>query len=707
MKFKDAYRNKNDAIRVREDLLDEIRVEQVERSRSERQKSQKRRPWLIAIPAVAATAAACIAIVVGVNTGSKNAALRNDEKTAESNYTAAYELAEAAVSPEEAIEPNAPLAVASYEELGDIMQARRSKSRGGMYYGTGDMAVDEAVPEEAPMAAEPMEQPAPVPNDADALATGMKGASENSTDKNYSGTNNQVEGVDEADIVKTDGTWIYALNQSKNKVYILSAEGKDTKIVCTIDLWTASGKDTFWRYYSEMMVFGDRMYLLGTHSEWGEDVSDEDRTYTFAEVYDLGDRTDPICYATHKQQGDYRTARLVGDMLVIVSDYRLYYWRTWDETPIVEFCPKVVSNDESVTLLPGEIYVNPDSDENGFTVVTMMNAADGSAFDSHKAVLGGCSNVYCSGTDLLISSDEWHSEQSDEQTASDGRHFVKIESGSHTNLFRFTIDGGTIEAAASTELPGTLLNQFSMDEYNGYYRFVVTRSDSEEIIWTDGIDTYEWNGSSDCALYVMDGGLNTVGQITGLAKDERVQSVRFMGDTAYFVTFRQVDPLFSVDLGDPYNPTILSTLKIPGFSAYLHPFGAGKLLGIGYDADEEHGWTENVKLSMFDISDPANVTEAFKLSVNDVNYTSVQYNHKIVFADVGTGTIAFPADNAYHVFRVEGDSFRKIGTIKAGDSWYDGARGLFVDDAFYVIGTDAVTVLSFETMEKLATIKLK
>ena len=702
MKFKDAYRNKNDAIRVREDLLDEIRVEQVERLRSERQKSQKRRPWLIAIPAVAATAAACIAIVVGVNRGafSKSAAPANLQ-AADASY---------ALEPEEkdSVSANAPLAVASYEELGEIMQARRSKSRGGMYYAGGDMAVADEAVLEAPMeAAEPAVAPAPVPG-AVMGASDVNTASYDGSEKHYSGTNNQVEGVDEADIVKTDGTWIYALNTSKRKVFILSTDGAETKVVGTIKLKTPSEKDTYWRNYSEMMLYGDRLYLLGTHSDWSENVNEEDRTFTFAETYELGDRTEPKRIASHRLQGDYRTARLVDGKLVIVSDYRIWYWRTWDETmPVSTYCPKVVTNDETVTLLPDEIYVNPDSDENGFTLVTTIDAADGTELDSHKAVLGGCTNVYCNGADLLISSDEWKSEQSDEQTASDGRHFVKIVSGSHTNLFRFSIEGGNIEAKASTTLPGTLLNQFSMDEYNGYYRFVVTRSDSEETIWTDGIDTYEWNSSSDCSLYVMDGGLNTVGQITNLAKDERVQSVRFMGDTAYFVTFRQVDPLFSVDLSDPYDPTILSALKIPGFSAYLHPFGEGKLLGIGYDADEEHGWTENVKLSMFDISDPANVTEAFKLSVKDVNYTSVQYNHKIVFVDVSTGTVAFPADDAYHVFRVEGDSFREIGTIKSGDYWYDDARGLFVDDAFYVIGTNAVTILSFETMEELAKVNLK
>ena len=700
MKFKDAYRNTNDAVHVREDLLDEIRMEQVERSRSERAKRQKRRPWLIAIPAVAATAAACIAIVVGVNSGnlSKNAAPANLQAADASYIQVAEE--------KNSLDPNAPVTVASYEELGEIMQARRSKSRSGMYYAGADVAVADEGTMEAPTEAEPALAPDPMP-DAVMVTNGVKTASDDGSDKNYSGTNNQVEGVDEADIVKTDGTWIYALNTSKRKVYILSADGAETKVVGTIRLKSPSEKDTYWREYSEMMLYGDRLYLIGTHSDWSDNVSDEDRTFTFAETYELGDRTAPERIASHRLQGNYRTARLVDGMLVIVSDYRIWYWRAWDETPVIDYCPKVSTDDESVTLLPDEIYINPDSDETGFTLVTTIDAADGTELDSHKAVLGGCTNVYCSGADLLIASDEWKSEQSDEQTASDGRHFVKTVSGSHTNLFRFSIEGGNVEAKASTTLPGTLLNQFSMDAYNGYYRLVVTRSDSEQTIWTDGVDTYEWNSSSDCALYVLDESFNIVGQITKLAEGERVQSVRFMGDTAYFVTFRQVDPLFSVDLSDPYDPTILSTLKIPGFSAYLHPFGEGKLLGIGYDADEEHGWTENVKLSMFDVSDPANVTEAFKLSVTDVKYTSVQYNHKIVFVDVNTQTVAFPADNGYHVFRVEGDSFREVGTIGLGDYWYDGGRGLFVDDAFYVIGTDAVTVLSFETMEELATISLK
>ncbi len=721
MKFKDSYRKTNDEIHVREGLLDEIRAESAQKTNARKSSA---RQWLIAIPAAAVATAACLAVGFGFgrNAGKKEASRQadavsanapivaeaNETNTEADGFVANAEDASLALTAEalNVSDPTAPEPVGSYDALGEIMKERMNRDRGSSYRNgiIADEAISfemEAMPEEAPMAAsDSMAMPMDVVKTVDA-ANGETGRS-------YSGTNVQVEGVDEADIVKTDGTWIYALNQNKNKVYILSAEGRDSEIVGTIKLRESKDMDMFYQYYSEMMLCGDRLFLFGNYNDWSDKVKDEDRQYTIADVYDISDRTAPKHLATHKQQGNYRSARLVGDLLVLVSDYRIWYWYAIDEAmPVREYCPKVITNGEAVTLLPDEIYVNTESKDNAFTIVATINALDGKEFDSHKAVLGGCSQVYCNGKDVLIASQEWRSDQTEEKTDKNGKHYVQTFSGSDTNLFRFTIEDGKIEAVAETKIPGQLLNQFSMDEYNGYYRFVVTRNESVQTIWTDGIDTYEWNSSGDCSLLVLDGNLNMVGKLENLAKDETVQSVRFMGDVAYFVTFRQVDPLFSADLSDPSNPKIIGTLKIPGFSAYLHPFGEGKLLGIGYDADEEHGWTENVKISMFDISDPSDVKEAFKLSVKDVNWTQVQYNHKIVFADVATQTVAFPADNAYYVFRVEGDSFKKIGEIQTDDDWFGDGRGLFVEDAFYVIGQNEVTILSFETMEKLKTVKFK
>ncbi len=702
MKFKDAYRQKNESIHVRETLLDEIKLA---KENAERQKKSARRPWLIAIPTAAAAVAVAASLVVLI--GLRGTKTGSDSKSAEAPSLGTFAPGPGMLMESAYFEGTDGIkTVASYDELAEIMASRASKSS---YTDSGLTIswVNGVASEEAPVpAAEPnsMTEAVTFPIETDNVKTGSLSAEGGAS---YSGTNNQVAGVDEADIVKTDGKWIYALNQSDNKVYILSAEGKDSKIVGTIKLQQTPENATYWRYYQEMILANDRLYLLGSYNDWSKETDGMSEQYAIAAVYDISDRTAPKEISTLKQQGSYRTARLIGDLLLIVSDYRIWYLYAKDESPIV-YAPRVTVNGTEEKLKPDQIYVNPESKENGFTVVTTINALDGTEYDSYKAVLGGCDTVYCNGTDLLIASQEWESKQSEEQTNSEGKHFVTIVSGTSTNLFRFTLTDGKIEAAASAKVDGALLNQFSMDAYNGYFRIVVTMSKSEETIWTDGIDTYEWKSSSDCELFVLDDDLNVVGKLDQLAKDERVQSVRFMGDTAYFVTFRQVDPLFAVDLSDPHNPAVLSKLKIPGFSAYLHPFGEGKLLGIGYDADEEHGWTENVKLSMFDISDPSNVTEAFKLSVKDAQYTSVQYNHKIVFVDVASGTVAFPSDDKYLVFRADDNGFRQIGEIKVDDLyWFGDARGLFVDDAFYVIAESEVVILSFETMEKLASIKLK
>ncbi len=707
---KDEYRRKMDSIHARESLLDEIRAAE-QKERVEKATKEPRRHWWIAIPtATAAVAVACLAVFVGFRSGAfgkKNAAPMD----ASAGYAAEgptlredADLAAPGEGPAFLAAPHGAFlaTVDSYEALGQIMEAR-SEEKNVRYYGgmvKNESALDMTFPDETDIA--PMEPTMEMPTDSYATDGMQDEPVAGEEGKNYSGTNNQVAGIDEADLVKTDGTWIYALNRTKEAVYLFSAEGKDTKVVSSIRL-TQPGSEHHWRDYSEMMLYGDRLYLLGTDYDW--DKTDRDSEYTFAEVYDVSDRTAPKKLTALKQQGGYRTARLIDDLLVIVSDYRMYMLYKNAE-PAIDYCPRFSVGDDASTLTPGDIYVNPDSNENGFTVITTVNAKDGSEYDSHKAVLGGCDVVYCSGTDLLIAAQEYDREQSEEQTDENGKHFVKIDSGTSTALFRFSIIDGQIEAVASAKIPGMLLNQFSIDADSGYFRLVVTRADSEEIIWTDGIDTYEWSNRSDCALYVLDGELDTVGTLEDLAKDERVQSVRFMGDTAYFVTFRQVDPLFAVDLKDPQNPKVLSALKIPGFSAYLHPFGDGRLLGIGYDADEEHGWTENVKLSLFDVSDPADVKETFKLSVKDAGYTSVQHNHKAVFVDAATGTVAFPADNTYYVFRLDGDKLEPIGKISIGDGWSSEARGLFIDDAFYVVGDERLIVLSFKTMEQLKEIKL-
>ena len=193
-----------------------------------------------------------------------------------------------------------------------------------------------------------------------------------------------------------------------------------------------------------------------------------------------------------------------------------------------------------------------------------------------------------------------------------------------TSIRKIAYDKGTLDAVGQTKIDGVLNDSFSIDEYNGYLRIAATVIPSDynnrimpvpyveeggsDVIVEDEVAVDNASIETN-ALYVLDENLEMTGSIQNLAKEETIHSARFMGDIGYFVTFKQIDPLFSVDLSDPSNPKIIGELKIPGFSDYLHPYGDGKLLGIGLSVDEEGMTTEGVKLSMFDISDPANVKE--------------------------------------------------------------------------------------------------
>ena len=202
--------------------------------------------------------------------------------------------------------------------------------------------------------------------------------------------------------------------------------------------------------------------------------------------------------------------------------------------------------------------------------------------------------------------------------------------------------------------------------------------------------------------------LEIIGSIHNLAKDETIYSARFMGDTGYFVTYRQVDPLFSVDLSDPENPKILGELKIPGFSEYLHPYGDGKLLGIGMDVSEDGFTTEGVKLSMFNVTDPSNVTEENKYTIEESYGTDVGYNYKGVFVDVQKnlfGFITYHDGVTYQLYTYdEAEGFKEVMSRQL--SGYEGSRGLYIGDVFYLVSGNMIESYSMNGFEKMDDIVL-
>lgn len=697
MKFKDAYRSANDSVHARAELLEEMKYKQAKANVEAPNKREKRRAWWVAVPTtVTAAAVACLAVFVGLRAGRNKSAVPSAPMAADSVVASAEEQ-----TADMTVFKNAGISLKTYDTYDAIAEQlmKRSETRRGWDYGSNGLKseTDVSTAGEPVPAPESMEQP---------TFTGMLHAAndmDSASDPNRSeyGTNVQVAGVDEADIVKTDGEWLYCLNRLNNKLYVVSANGADSAVSASAKLREMKEDENGYIEYSEMILANERLYVIGTEYDWNDMANEQ---MTFIDVYELGDRTKLKKVDTLKQEGSYRTARLIGDTLVTVSCKTIWMYDFKNNPEISVWCPSITSEGESQLLEPNDILINEDSRDSGFVLITTVDTATGKQFDSHKAVFGGSNVVYCNKTNLLIASNEWENEKGEEQTDENSKHFVKNISREYTSLCLFEIEAGKIVPIATKKVEGTLLNQFSMDAYNDTYRLVVTRSGYEETIWTDGIDTYEYKQLDDCALYVLDRELEPIGLLENIAENEMVQSVRFMGDVAYFVTFRQVDPLFAVDLSEPTKPTILSALKIPGFSAYLHPFGAGRLLGIGFSADEKTGITDGVKLTLFDVSDPGDVKVIETKKVN-ASYTTVQYNHKAVFADAASGILAFPADEKYYVYKVSDDGFTEYGAIDMGEMSWDGeARGIAIGENFYVVTTEAVVVLSFDSIEKIAEV---
>ncbi len=538
---------------------------------------------------------------------------------------------------------------------------------------------------------------------APSAATSEAPAAVMDSNVDYSGTNVQVKGVDEADIVKTDGAYIYYL--AANQLNILKADGATTALVSSTSL---SADDSWWGYNSELFILGTRLMVItqSYNTVWINDVNggyENNTDQTTAVIYDISNPAKPVQVVSLGQSGSYVSARMVGDYVYLVTSQ--YVYNLVKETPVT-YIPATTVGAETKLLQPTDLYIGGNPQSVAYTVVGAINLKSGANFSSAKAVFGGTSQLYANADHLLLAIAQYSEETLPIAPDKDGKN-VQITNGSNsTDLVLLGISEGQITKLASGNVPGSLLNQFSMDEYKNVFRVVTTLNSWQQRIYTDGVDTYEYDNTNSNALYTLDLNLSILGKIENLAKDETVQSVRFDGDIGYFVTFRQVDPLFAVDLSNPAYPRVLNALKIPGFSEYLHVFKDNLLLGIGYSADEKTGATQGVKLSMFDTTNKSNVKEIATEKV-DASWTIVGSNHKAILVDAQKNLIAFPADSNYYIYRYTEKGFElaaKVNMTADLSSW--NLRGLFIGDYFYVIGESGLTVISLTDFTVVGTVKL-
>lgn len=497
-----------------------------------------------------------------------------------------------------------------------------------------------------------------------AKSTGTDFVYESAASDEYSKTNVQVEGVDEADTVKTDGKFIYIIKSNYDESEkMLKTEIKTVDIrngePARLKSISIDGFKTYEMYLSE-----GRIIVIGTENTEKDSVK--------AVIYDISNPDSPKKIQECTQSGVYSESRLIGGKLYIISNYYIETDNIKKYSPKT-YVPALECKNYNGTVKPDSICFYNECSSPEYTVLSAYDIKDGSLV-STQSVLGGSYTVYASTENIITSS---------------------YPTNGKIQITRFSANGGNIELAASGELNGELLNQFSIDEYKEHFRFVLTSQSSK------------YSGNS---LVILDKDLKETGAIKNIAEGERVYSVRFMGDTAYFVTFRQVDPLFSADVSDPTEPKIIGSLKIPGFSNYLFPFGDGKLFGIGQNADEKTGRTTGMKISMFDISDPANVTECAKTDLN-APYSEALSNHKATLTDSNKNLIGFPAygganNTVYYIFSFEDGKFVKKAEV---DLPYinSGCRGLYANGNFYIAAPDKIYYSPLSELDNFKSSELK
>ncbi len=505
-----------------------------------------------------------------------------------------------------------------------------------------------------------------------------------------SSTNNQVQGVDEADIVKNDGRYIYILRDGN--LIIIDSSSSKPKVIAEKDV-THSNETV-----QSMFVNGDKLaVILSCYYQKDEFIR--------MRVFGIEDKAAPREISTIEQSGLYSDARMIENTVYLLSNYMVTNEKIDKDKP-EEYVPcideKAISED-SISMIEG-------FEEPTYLVISAVDIESGTATAS-EAVLGGAENIYADADSLYYTFTN---------------HRVKDKEKSKykntTTIVKLSLEPEDISTVATGTVDGKPLNQFSMDEYEGNLRIVttVTKGEEKEIEAVIGVQstsgtnktedvssTYmTWTSTTYNSLYVLDNELKIIGSIEDLAKDERVYSVRFDGSIGYFVTFRQTDPLFTVDLSNPKKPKVLSELKIPGFSEYLHPFGQDLLFGFGKSATEQ-GSVTGLKISMFDVSDPANVTENHVTPIAS-SWSEASSNHKAIMVDYAKNIIAFVAADDYGVscmyvygYDVDNGFFLKNETVLENKYSYD-ARFVWIGEYFYLVTQNEITAFSMADFTKTA-----
>lgn len=581
----------------------------------------------------------------------------------------------------------------SYDELKEYLTERELTGHywGGPVFSLGT-GIRESVMFSMPMAgfdgAEAVAESAPAPGSS----------------SDFSGTNVQVEGVDEADVVKTDGQFIYYVKGSEI-IIVRAYPVTDLEIVSRINMS---------RPIQDIYVNGNRLVVFSAQVPrydflYEYDMGVQENYRSILSIIDVSDRASPEEVREISMDGTYFNSRLIGDHLYFIIRNPAYL----DDDVVV--LPSIREGEEWTTI-DAECIWYPNNTRGWMSYQTIASIdiqADAGKLTTETFLLDEGSSIYVSPTNMYLVSEGWWRE---------------------TEITKIGIEDGEITFKANGTVPGYVLNQFSMDEHDGYFRVATTGS------------TGGRRGGNN--VYVMDSDLNIVGSVEGLAVGEQIYSSRFMGDRCYLVTFKITDPLFTIDLSDPENPEVLGALKIPGFSTYLHPYDENILIGIGKETIEdkwgEIAWQQGVKISLFDVSNVTDPKELAKFEIGDRGTESnALYDHHAFLFSRERNLLVIPIleaqidesdfadgkapDNWYgeyvnqgaYVFDISEEGIELRGTVTHIEDpevylmsgyWFESdrqvERSLYIDDNLYTLSKGMIKVNSLDSLEELAALDL-
>lgn len=613
------------------------------------------------------------------------------------------------------------------------------------------------------------------------------GAADAGAAPDFSATNNQVAGVDEADIVKSDGSYLYV--RSGQKIVILSAYPPDgARVVSSL---------TFDSAPLGLFVHGSRMLvvsqqepvfwpMLETSSEPATSIYPPPPGYNQPRglkvfVYDTSDKASPKLQDSFTLTGaSYAASRMIGDYVYLIANTPLNLDKAQDAGQSSLRLPEIIEGNGSVITCPATAiqHFNAPYPSYRYTTVqaynleTLTRKTNIFLTGAAQEVFASTQNIYLASpapvdpiaiyqkyqdrlipllpdslTDQLQDPDAG-TEQKLQQLAQvlttgnstgpgNQAEIGQLVSSMQQDLLRaqdqtlvqkFQISGYDTVFQAEAVAPGQVLNQYSMDEHDGYFRIATT---TRELLQQESSNN----------IFVYGPGLQQAGQLTGLAPGERIYSARFLGKRAYLVTFEEIDPFFVVDLADPASPKVLGYLKIPGFSNYLHPYDDNHIIGIGMDTTanpQEAGMPRptGLKIALFDATDPEQPKELSRYVFPEGTDSSALYDPKAFLFSQSKNLLALPVSSPrysgqYYSYWQGADIFSisldkgialrgaidhatpapqapddKSASLLSYQQFGNVQRILYINDVLYTVSDSLVKLNDFDSLAELKSLGL-